>query len=45
VFAGFAACYAFVARSHPSWILVIGGPLLAVGTLYLWSWRDGRRAT
>jgi len=44
VFTGLAAVYAYVTRAHPSWILVIGGPLLAVGVLFLWSWRHGRRA-
>ena len=41
VFTGLAAGYAYTARAHPSWILVIGGPLFSVGLLWLWSWRDG----
>jgi len=44
VFTGLAAGYAYVSRAHPSWILVIAGPLLAVGILFIWSWRHGRRA-
>jgi len=44
VFTGLAAGYAYVSRAHPSWILVIAGPLLTVGMLFLWSWRQSRRA-
>jgi len=44
IFTGIAAVYAAVARAQPSWVLVISGPLLSVGLLWLWSWRDGRRA-
>lgn len=39
IFTALAAGYAYVARAHPSWILVIAGPLLIVGLLFLWSWR------
>ncbi len=42
VFTGVAACYAYVARAHPSWVFLIGGPLLSVGLLWVWSWRDSR---
>jgi hypothetical protein len=45
VFTGLAACYAYVARDHPSWVLIIGGSLFAVGLLWLWSWHDSRRAS
>ena len=38
VFTGLAAGYAYFARDHVSWILVIAGPLLLVGLLYSWSW-------
>lgn len=38
-FAGLAVAYAYAARSHPAWILVISGPLLIVGILFFWSWR------
>jgi hypothetical protein len=38
VFTGIAVPYAWAARMHPSWILVIAGPLLLVGILYFWSW-------
>jgi glucose-6-phosphate-specific signal transduction histidine kinase len=37
-FTGLAAAYAYVARTHVSWIPVIGGPLLIVGVLYSVSW-------
>jgi hypothetical protein len=39
VFTGAAVAYAYLARDHASWILVISGPLLIVGVSYLWSWR------
>jgi hypothetical protein len=42
-FIGFAVAYALTTASgHLDWMLVISGPLLAVGTLYLWSWRHHR---
>lgn len=34
-----AAVYAFWARGHLSWILVISGPLLVIAGLFYWSWR------
>ncbi len=37
-----AAYAATVGRSHPDWVLVISGPLFAVGALYLWAWRRNR---
>jgi CHASE2 domain-containing sensor protein len=40
VFTGLAAGYAYFARDHVSWIAVIAGPLLVVGVLFLWSWRQ-----
>jgi len=30
-------------RFRLDWMLAISGPLLAVGVLYLWSWRDRPR--
>jgi hypothetical protein len=39
VFTGIAASYAYLARTHPSWILAIAVPLLIVGVLFFWSWR------
>ena len=39
VFTGLAVVYATTAGSRLDWILVISGPLLIVGTLFLWSWR------
>jgi hypothetical protein len=38
VFTGLAGVYAYDARSHPSWVFVISGPLLIVGVLFFWSW-------
>ena len=45
VFTGLAAAYAYFARDHVPWIPVVGGPLLIVGILFLWSWRHQRRLT
>jgi len=41
VFTVLAAAYAYFARDHMSWVLVIAGPLFAVGVLFLLSWRHG----
>jgi hypothetical protein len=42
-FIGLAAAYVLtVPRGRLDWILVISGPLLVVGMLYLWSWRHHR---
>ncbi len=38
-FTALAVAYAASAWSRPDWILAISGPLLAVGLLFLWSWR------
>lgn len=38
-FALLALAYSFWARGHPTWILVIAGPLLVLAGLYYWSWR------
>ena len=38
VFIGCALVYTFWARSHPSWVALIGGPLLLVGLAFLQSW-------
>jgi hypothetical protein len=35
-----AAAYALTVRFRVDWILVISGPLLAVGVLFLWSWHS-----
>jgi hypothetical protein len=42
VFTGLATVYAYDARSYPSWIVVISGPMLIVGMLFFWSWIDRR---
>ncbi len=39
IFAALALAYAWVARAHPDWILVISGPLLLVAALYALIWR------
>lgn len=46
VFSALAVVYAATVPERPDWILVISGPLLAVGLLFLWSWRQptGRHA-
>jgi hypothetical protein len=31
-----------VGREHGDWVLVISGPLLIVGALFLWSWQHRR---
>jgi hypothetical protein len=38
VFTGLAVGYAYVARTHLSWIVIIAGPLFIVGILFFWSW-------
>ena len=38
VFVGLAVLYMLVARSRVDWILVIAGPLLVTGLLFLWNW-------
>jgi hypothetical protein len=38
-FVALAVAYVMIARSRLDWILVISGPFLIVGTLFLWSWR------
>jgi hypothetical protein len=35
-----AVAYAVAVRFRLDWILAISGPLLAVGVLFLWSWRN-----
>jgi hypothetical protein len=43
-FIGLAAAYALtMARGRLDWMLVISGPLLVVGVLYLWSWQYHRQ--
>ena len=39
-FIGLAVLYAItMARGHLDWMLVISGPLMLVGAMFLWSWR------
>jgi hypothetical protein len=39
-FIGLAVLYATtMARGHLDWVLVISGPLMVVGGLFLWNWR------
>jgi len=38
-FMALAGLYAYDARRHLEWVVLIAGPLLGVGLLYLWSWR------
>jgi hypothetical protein len=46
VFIGLAAWYAArMSRGHLDWILLISGPLLLVGALFLWSWFRHSRLT
>jgi hypothetical protein len=40
-FVGLSMLYAVWARTRVDWILVISGPLLATGLMYLASWRYG----
>lgn len=42
-FTALAAAYAVFARAHADWILAISGPLLIVGSLFLWSWLQQRK--
>jgi hypothetical protein len=37
------AVYAGMAGGRPAWILVISGPLLIVGVVFLWSWHHRDR--
>ena len=39
-FLGLALAYAASNLSRPDWILTISGPLVIVGALFLWSWRQ-----
>jgi hypothetical protein len=39
VFTALALAYAWWAREHPTWILVISGPLALVAALYALAWR------
>lgn len=38
-FVTLAVAYAITVRFRVDWVLVISGPLLTIGLLYLWSWR------
>ena len=37
-FMAMAVGYAWMARGHTDWIVVISGPLMVVGALFVWSW-------
>ncbi len=37
-----AAAYAVTVRSRLDWIVVVSGPLLTAGLLFLWSWHHQR---
>lgn len=39
-FSALAVVYAATIPARPDWILVISGPLLVVGLLFLWSWQQ-----
>jgi hypothetical protein len=39
VFIALAVAYATMMATRLEWILVVSGPLLLVGLLFLWSWR------
>jgi hypothetical protein len=40
-----AAAYAVMVRFRLDWVLVISGPLLTAGLLFLWAWRQNHRFT
>lgn len=42
-FFALAAGYAVAARTQPSWMAVISGPLLVIAGIYAWSWMRLRR--
>ena len=42
-FIGLAVAYAMTIPSRVDWMLVISGPLLVVGALFLWSWSQRTR--
>ena len=42
-FIGLAAGYALSVGSRLDWMIAISAPLLTVGLLFLWSWRNHRR--
>ena len=42
-FVGLALLYAAMPGARVDWMLVIAGPLLVTGLLFLWSWRNSRR--
>ena len=42
VFIGLALLYALMAGTRVDWMLLISGPLMVVGALFLWSWRRRR---
>jgi hypothetical protein len=42
LFLALAIAYAVMVRFRADWVLVISGPLLTVGLLYIWSWQMSR---
>jgi hypothetical protein len=44
-FVSLALLYVVMARSRVDWIVVIAGPLLVTGLLFLWNWSRTRRMT
>jgi hypothetical protein len=43
IFTGLTIFYAASALNHPSWIVIIAGPLALVGALFFASWRSRTR--
>jgi hypothetical protein len=39
IFAGLTIFYAALELDHPSWVIIIAGPLALVGALFFVSWR------
>lgn len=42
-FVGFSVFYAWQAKEHLSWILLLSGPSLIIGILYFWDWYLNRK--
>ncbi len=42
-FVSLALLYVVMARSRVDWIIVIAGPLLVTGLLFMWNWSRTRR--
>jgi general stress protein CsbA len=45
IFLALAAVYAWWAREHMQWILLIGGPMLLLAGLYLAAWMQRKRSS